>query len=104
MASLSKTARSLAVGLILGLACESSDGSVEQSAVCATYVECASALAPDTQMAIEEAYGPEGTCWSSQSNADACTNTCEEQLAMLAQDNPGQAECQGGSADGTSTG
>jgi hypothetical protein len=104
MASLSKTALSTLAGLLLGLACSSGSDSQDQSPQCAEYVECASALSPDTAMALEDAYGPDGTCWSSQGNADACTATCESQLMMLQADNPGEPACAAESADATTSG
>jgi len=71
------------------------DGTIEQSQVCADYLECAEVVTPSAMETLLEAYGPDGTCWDSQEAADLCDEACGVAMAELLGQHPATPECMG---------
>lgn len=66
----------------------------EQPAICAQFVRCVAALAPDSAMTVEEQYGADGSCWcGTDAEANECYNTCISQVADALEGFPTEAEC-----------
>lgn len=54
-----------------------------QTADCADYVACAQTLMLADAATLEQTYGPEGACWDTDEQAEACDETCEQELAAI---------------------
>ena len=66
---------------------------------CAKYLECQAAVDAETGDNMgagqEEAYGPEGTCWSgNETSADVCTQSCVALTNDMNELFPDVEECQ----------
>ena len=59
------------------------DGAQQQSAVCARYITCQTAVSPATASGYQMTYGPTGSCWVSANAAKDCNAQCQGGLAML---------------------
>lgn len=59
----------------------SSSGAGGQSAECAQLVACANQMGTGGQ--YESTYGPNGSCWTSASQASSCTQSCTSALQSL---------------------
>jgi hypothetical protein len=67
---------------------------IEQSDVCADYLTCAAAVAPDSFAGLSATYGPSGDCWSQgQDFADNCTTVCQTSVEALATQHPTDDAC-----------
>jgi hypothetical protein len=78
-----------------------SDGSerIEQSEECAAWLRCMAEVMPEEYPTALDAYGPAGTCWSSDA-PDSCTFECSTAIARAAKDFPHATSCGGeGAAD-----
>jgi len=73
---------------------------IDQDPACATYLECLTATAPDQLGPALEAYGEDGSCWTSASTAEACAEACEAALDTLAEAFPSEPACGGAGGDG----
>jgi hypothetical protein len=76
-----------ALGFVLVACGRSGDGSgggLVDRGVCDVLIECAATLAPGVHAEYEAAYGPQGSCWLSGSNAWAgCRDACSLTLDTL---------------------
>jgi hypothetical protein len=71
--------------------------------ICADYLTCLAAIAPDQFPEAQESFGPDGTCWQGSAEAAAqCVADCEARLAATQQAFPEVPEC-GGVAPPAST-
>lgn len=87
--------------LVFGLGCaigKDKDGKgLAQDPACADYLDCVTATEPSTVGALLETYGEDGTCWESQSAADACADACVAALSAAHQVDPDEPACDDGS-------
>ena len=76
---------------------ENAAATLEQSEACAQYIECLTATAPDAVGPALSAYGEDGSCWTTQSSADACDEACQEALSNAFDLYPEESACSDGS-------
>lgn len=69
----------------------------DQDPACAMYLECLTATAPDQVGPALESYGEDGSCWESQSTAEACAEACAEAVSAAHQALPDEPACDDGS-------
>lgn len=69
-------AMALVAGALVGC------GGNGQSPECKRYVDCVAKLA-GSSASVESTYGADGSCWSDQAAADACTKKCKTALAAF---------------------
>ncbi|MDQ3263846.1 MAG: hypothetical protein M3Y59_09315 [Myxococcota bacterium] len=50
---------------------------------CQRLVACAGVLIPGSAGELQQAYGPDGSCWVSRSTAKVCARSCGEALKGL---------------------
>jgi hypothetical protein len=64
---------------------------------CLDFIQCAEAVVPQQIDAIEAQFGVGGSCWcdNTEEAAQACYETCREQLASAVEDNPTEPLCHG---------
>ncbi|MFO7565167.1 MAG: hypothetical protein R6X02_21155, partial [Enhygromyxa sp.] len=64
---------------------------------CLDFVTCAGAIIPDQLSAIEAQFGEGGSCWcgTTEAEAQACYQTCVQQLNQAILDNPTEPLCHG---------
>lgn len=74
-----------------GMASEGSE-QVDPDGVCAQYIDCVAAVAPNTTAAAVEGFGPEGTCWT-PSTTDVCVQACVSARQELGALFPTESAC-----------
>lgn len=89
-----------------GLACAlggKTQDAVDQDPACAAYLDCLTALDPGAVGVALESYGEDGTCWTSESAAEACADACAQAIAAAHQVDPAEPACDDGSSVSTLT-
>ncbi len=74
--------------------CPGNDDEVEQSETCAALIECETAVAPTEVDGSLDTYGPDGTCWVSEEQAEACTAACAQALEDYRAEYPDETACE----------
>lgn len=80
--------------ILAAVAVASLAGCGGQTEACKKYVACYDAAVPSAKGSLDAAYGPEGTCWKTNSAAaDICNSFCETGNTSNATTYPDVAEC-----------
>lgn len=76
---------------------------IAQDPACAMYLDCLTATDPTTVGLALETYGEDGSCWETETSADACAAACAEAVTAAHQLYPDEAACDDGSELNTLT-
>jgi hypothetical protein len=68
---------------------------LDQSEVCADYLDCVAAADPDSFPDLQDTYGPAGDCWTQGEDvAEDCTTACQAAVEDLARSYPTENGCE----------
>lgn len=70
--------------------------SIEQAEDCADYLDCLEAVDEDEYDDVKGEYGPDGSCWDNEADAEDCEDACFDALKDLEDEYPFEEACGGG--------